>query len=253
MDFDLSDISLDLDKPAEADRRRERRRVDSRSDLGVVVRADEGGDDPLTRKLELAEEFRQIGDTEGARDLLQEVVAKANGALKTQGAEHARRPRLRLALCAARRSERCEVALGISYRGQAYHGWQSQPDGNTVQDRARARARAASPIEPSRTLCAGRTDAGVHALNQVVHLDTDAGASRIRGCAARNRFLPDDIALQWCRAVPDDVPCAQRAPGRRYAYVLLESPVRPSLEGGLVGWSFRAARWRRDARGGAAL
>jgi pilus assembly protein FimV len=52
---------------------------------GIDFASDEGnGGDPLARKLELAEEFRQIGDMEGARDLLQEVVAKANGALKSK-------------------------------------------------------------------------------------------------------------------------------------------------------------------------
>ena len=64
------------------------------------------------------------------------------------------------------------VVLGVGYRGQAYRGWQSQPDGITVQDKLEhALARFADV--PVRTICAGRTDTGVHALNQVVHLDTD--------------------------------------------------------------------------------
>ena len=46
--------------------------------------APDDGSDPIARKLELAEEFRQIGDMEGARDLLQEVIAKASGATKTR-------------------------------------------------------------------------------------------------------------------------------------------------------------------------
>ena len=66
------------------------------------------------------------------------------------------------------------VALGIAYRGSAYHGWQSQPDGNTVQDkleRALAEFVGLPRGEVVATVCAGRTDAGVHALNQVVHFD----------------------------------------------------------------------------------
>ena len=131
------------------------------------------------------------------------------------------------------------VVLGVSYRGQHYHGWQSQPDGNTIQDRLEhALARFAD--QPVRTVCAGRTDAGVHALNQVVHIDTGidrADASWVRGT---NRFLPTDIAVQWCRFCPDERFHARySAMGRRYVYILLESPVRPAVESGSVGWSFR--------------
>jgi tRNA pseudouridine38-40 synthase len=130
------------------------------------------------------------------------------------------------------------VALGIAYRGAAYRGWQSQPDGQTVQDRVDA-ALSAFADHPVRCVCAGRTDAGVHALNQVVHLDTPLdrdGESWVRGT---NRFLPEDIAIQWCRFVPDSFHARANALGRRYAYVLLESRVRPALEAGHVGWTFR--------------
>jgi pilus assembly protein FimV len=86
MDFDLSAISLDLDSPAGAPQAAAEPPVEPEADLsGIDFEADGGdGADPLERKLELAEEFRQIGDMEGARDLLQEVVAKADGALKSK-------------------------------------------------------------------------------------------------------------------------------------------------------------------------
>ncbi|MEP7100825.1 MAG: tRNA pseudouridine(38-40) synthase TruA [Burkholderiales bacterium] len=131
------------------------------------------------------------------------------------------------------------VVLGVAYRGQAYRGWQSQPDGKTVQDQLeRALARFADA--PLRTVCAGRTDTGVHALNQVVHFDTEivrAEPSWVRGT---NRYLPPDIAVQWCRLKQDDAFHARYAAiGRRYVYVLLESVVRPAVEAGSVGWSFR--------------
>ena len=67
-----------------------------------------------------------------------------------------------------------------------------------------------------------------------------------------NRFLPDDIAVQWCLPVADAFHARNSARGRRYVYVLLESRVRPALEAGLVGWSFSPARRRRDARRAAA-
>ena len=79
--FDLSDISLDLDMPAAAPAAPASSGFGS-SDLPALD--DDGEDDPLSRKLELAEEFRQIGDTDGARDLLHEVVAKSSGAVKSR-------------------------------------------------------------------------------------------------------------------------------------------------------------------------
>ncbi len=132
------------------------------------------------------------------------------------------------------------LALGVSYLGTAYHGWQSQPGVATVQDVLEdALSRFVATGQPVRTICAGRTDTGVHALNQVVHFDTDIERrefSWVRGC---NRYLPPDVAVQWCKQVPDDFHSRFLARGRRYVYLLLESPVRPSIEAGRVGWSFR--------------
>ena len=130
------------------------------------------------------------------------------------------------------------IALGISYRGQAYHGWQSQPDGRTVQDHLE-KALSAFADRPVTTVCAGRTDAGVHALNQVVHLDTEVRRDTFSWVRGTNRYLPRDIAVQWCQPVADAFHARNSARGRRYRFVLLESPVRPALEDGLVGWVFR--------------
>ena len=130
------------------------------------------------------------------------------------------------------------IALGISYSGSNYEGWQSQLSGNTVQDKLE-RALGKFAVQPIRTLCAGRTDSGVHALMQVVHFDTPLQretASWIRGV---NAFLPPDIAVQWAQEVPDSFHCRGSAIARRYAYVVLESPVRPSVEAGRVGWVYR--------------
>jgi tRNA pseudouridine38-40 synthase len=130
------------------------------------------------------------------------------------------------------------IALGISYSGTAYEGWQSQLSGRTVQDQLEL-ALGKFAAQPVRTLCAGRTDAGVHGLMQVVHFDTGLNrdiASWVRGV---NAFLPSDIAVQWAREVPDEFHCRASAVARRYAYVVLESPVRPSVEAGRVGWVYR--------------
>ncbi len=130
------------------------------------------------------------------------------------------------------------VALGVSYNGQAYEGWQSQASGRTVQDKLE-RALAQFTTHKVSTLCAGRTDSGVHGLMQVVHFDTPLERDMSSWVRGTNRYLPPDIAIQWAQAVPDEFHSRASAIARRYAYVLLESPVRPSVEAGRVGWSFR--------------
>ena len=130
------------------------------------------------------------------------------------------------------------LALGVGYRGQAYQGWQSQAGGRTVQDRLE-HALAQFAARPLRTVCAGRTDAGVHAINQVVHFDTEAVREPFSWVRGSNRFLPDDIAVQWCLPVADAFHSRNLALGRRYRYVVLESAVRPALESGLAGWTVR--------------
>ena len=135
-------------------------------------------------------------------------------------------------------AERRRIALGIAYRGGAYHGWQSQPDGRTVQDRLEKALSQFAGVAVA-TVCAGRTDTGVHALNQVVHLDAPVERDAYAWLRGSNRYLPADIALQWCRPVAGDFHARYSARGRRYVYLLLESPVRPALESGLVGWVFR--------------
>jgi tRNA pseudouridine38-40 synthase len=93
------------------------------------------------------------------------------------------------------------IALGITYNGQPYQGWQSQSTGLTIQDKLE-KALKEFTTQKVTTLCAGRTDAGVHGLMQVVHFDTplerDMG-SWVRGT---NRYLPDDISVQWAHEVP---------------------------------------------------
>ena len=89
LDFDLSDLPLDAAEPAPT--AQPQRQADADLDFGdfgveepMATPSTLDDADPLNRKLELAEEFRQIGDIEGARDLLEEVVAKAEGALKSK-------------------------------------------------------------------------------------------------------------------------------------------------------------------------
>lgn len=130
------------------------------------------------------------------------------------------------------------LALGVAYRGSGYLGWQIQPEGLTVQG-CLEHALSVFADEPVKTLCAGRTDTGVHGLNQVVHLDTELDRRDFSWVRGTNRYLPPDIAVQWCVPVPETFHARNSAVSRRYAYVLLESVVRPALETGQVGWAFR--------------
>lgn len=111
------------------------------------------------------------------------------------------------------------VALGVSYRGGGYNGWQSQPDGRTVQD-ALEKGLSAFAAQPIRTICAGRTDAGVHGINQVVHFDTEVDREPFSWVRGSNRYLPT------CRSA-----CAPR-PSRWAASTWRASwPSTPSTSG----------------------
>lgn len=130
------------------------------------------------------------------------------------------------------------LALGISYNGQAYEGWQSQSSGRTIQDRLEA-ALGQFTTQRVSTVCAGRTDAGVHGLMQVVHFDTGLEREQSSWVRGTNCFLPPDIAVEWAHRVPDEFHSRASAIARRYSYLVLESKVRPSLDTGRVGWVFR--------------
>ena len=131
------------------------------------------------------------------------------------------------------------IALGISYNGQAYQGWQSQLSRQTVQDKLEA-ALGKFAAQRVSTLCAGRTDAGVHGIMQVVHFDTALERDIHAWVRGTNAHLPRDIAVQWAKLTPDGFHCRACATSRRYAYVLYESAIRPSIDQGRVGWTFRA-------------
>jgi tRNA pseudouridine38-40 synthase len=131
-----------------------------------------------------------------------------------------------------------KLALGVAYKGSAYRGWQSQPGGLTVQDTLE-RALATFANAPVTSLCAGRTDAGVHALNQVVHIQPPVEREPKSWVRGTNTYLPADVAVQWCQPVAASFHARNSAHGRRYRYIVRAAPVRPALEHGLVGWVHR--------------
>ena len=127
------------------------------------------------------------------------------------------------------------IALGLEYCGTAFRGWQSQAGGGTVQD-ALEGALAAIAGERVATICAGRTDAGVHASHQVVHFDTGAERPLTAWVRGVNSHLPDGVAVRWAKPLSDEFHARFSARGRRYRYLLLNRPQRPGLWQGRVGW-----------------
>lgn len=129
-------------------------------------------------------------------------------------------------------------ALGVEYLGTAFCGWQTQSQGGSVQD-ALERALTMIANQEIHTMCAGRTDAGVHGVNQVVHFDTDVIRPESAWVRGVNSHLPDGMAIRWVRAVPADFHARFSARGRAYRYLLLNRPQRAGLWQGRVGWYHR--------------
>lgn len=130
------------------------------------------------------------------------------------------------------------IAIGLEYNGVGFCGWQSQPAGCGVQDVLGA-AISAVAGEPTQVHAAGRTDTGVHAAIQVAHFDTLATRPISAWVRGVNSHLPAGVAVLWAREVGEDFHARFAAIERGYRYVLLNHPVRPGLNNGLVGWHYR--------------
>lgn len=139
----------------------------------------------------------------------------------------------------SRQGEPVRMALSLSYDGNGWQGWQTQPGGNTLQD---ALESAASQFlaHPVSTICAGRTDTGVHALSQIVHLDTTARRNEESWVRGLNALLPPRLAVQWAVQVPQNFHARFSAVARTYVYVVRNSRVRSPLLHGRVGWVYHA-------------
>lgn len=127
------------------------------------------------------------------------------------------------------------VALGIEYCGTGFRGWQSQAGGGTVQDALEAALREIAG-ETVGLLCAGRTDAGVHATHQVAHFETEVERPVTAWVRGVNSHLPEGVAVRWAQPVDEEFHARFSARGRRYRYLLLNRPQRPGLWHGRVGW-----------------
>jgi tRNA pseudouridine38-40 synthase len=143
-------------------------------------------------------------------------------------------------------------ALLLAYDGAGSPGWQTQPSGNALQDHLE-RALSSIAGEPVATVCAGRTDAGVHALAQVVHFDTRAQRPPSAWVRGVNALLPPQLAAQRVREVDDGFHARYGATRRAYRYLLYRSPHRHPLYAGRAGWVFQPLELDRMREAAAAL
>jgi tRNA pseudouridine38-40 synthase len=130
------------------------------------------------------------------------------------------------------------IALGIEYDGTDFFGWQRLRHGNSIQSVVES-ALSFVADESIEVVCAGRTDAGVHAVCQVVHFDTQAQRSERGWTLGANSRLPASIAVRWAKPVVGDFHARFGAHGRRYRYRILNRPVRPALQARYVTWERR--------------
>lgn len=130
------------------------------------------------------------------------------------------------------------IALGLTYQGTRYHGFQRQLGVDTVQQTVEA---AVSSIanHPIRVACAGRTDSGVHAIGQVIHFDTTADRRDKAWVQGVNTLLPNDISIAWMRPVDGTFDARHSATARRYQYLIYNQPLRPALGYELMAREYR--------------
>ena len=132
------------------------------------------------------------------------------------------------------------IALGLQYDGSPYAGWQVQHNQNTVQAELEKAITAFIGEEaigfPVQTITAGRTDAGVHALGQVVHFDTQVEREDFSWVRGVNSFLPGSIVVNWAKVVPEEFSARFSAYERTYIYALHAGPCRSPMIDARAGY-----------------
>jgi len=129
--------------------------------------------------------------------------------------------------------------MGIEYNGQSFHGWQTQQLGVRTVQNCVEKALSQVANEAITVFCAGRTDAGVHALEQIIHFETTAIRAERNWLLGVNVNLPKDISIVWIKAVEEDFHARFSAQARTYRYLILNQQSRSALYYGRVTWSHR--------------
>lgn len=123
------------------------------------------------------------------------------------------------------------VAIGLEYHGGGYAGWQAQAGLQTVQGVVEA-ALGRVAAQPVQVVCAGRTDAGVHAVGQVAHFDADAIRTPRGWTLGANTNLPADVSVTWAQEVSAQFHARHRAESRTYCYLICNRGARSALAAG---------------------
>ncbi len=131
------------------------------------------------------------------------------------------------------------VALAIEYKGTDFHGFQTQPNGVRTVQQALEKALSKVANEPITLVCAGRTDAGVHATNQVIHFDTLARRSPKAWVMGTGPHLPDAVAVKWAQDVTPNFHARFSALNRTYRYLISDSKTSSALLHDQITWSSR--------------
>lgn len=123
------------------------------------------------------------------------------------------------------------IALLLSYDGRNYHGWQSQANGQSVQDTLNA-ALSSLFNEDIKVVGCGRTDAGVHAKNYFASLRTTSQIPLGKIPLGANAYLPSDVSVKRAFEVSEDFHPVHSCTKKEYTYYIYASPVRdPFLDG----------------------
>ena len=138
------------------------------------------------------------------------------------------------------------IAVGLEYEGTRYAGWQSQRSADTVQVLAEG-ALGKVAAEAVTLVCAGRTDAGVHARGQVAHFETAAARSMRAWMLGANSELPRDISISWVRPVPAHFHARYSAEARTYRYLIFNRASRSGLLAHRATWIHRPLDAQRMA------
>ncbi|WP_137885824.1 tRNA pseudouridine(38-40) synthase TruA [Pseudomonas sp. 2FE] len=131
------------------------------------------------------------------------------------------------------------IALGVEYKGSRYRGWQRQASGVPTVQEVLETALSRVADSPVSLMCAGRTDAGVHACGQVVHFDTQAERSLKAWVMGANINLPPDISVAWAKVMPAHFHARFKAVARRYRYVIYNDQIRPAHLAEEITWNHR--------------
>ncbi|MFA0810644.1 tRNA pseudouridine(38-40) synthase TruA [Microbulbifer epialgicus] len=128
-------------------------------------------------------------------------------------------------------------ALGVEYCGARLHGFQKQKSAAETVQAHLERALSTIAAEPITLVCAGRTDAGVHATNQVIHFDTRAQRPERAWIQGVNTKLPDSVRVRWCREMPAQFHARFSAHARSYRYLIHCAPTRSAHSAAEVTWT----------------